>query len=266
MRKRLTFALIGAITAAIAVAGTASAVLSAPDGNTQDAAIKFTPKKLGKKTATPVTLDVLLTTGSTTDPSGKPVPAVEAVLDFDKNATIFAKGYPTCEAPKLEAVSTEVGLEACKKAQIGGGEATVLLPAAKGVQTEKTIVTAYNGVPQGGNPVVLLQVYGEAPVQTTQVLTGVVTQYGKEGYGPRLSVNVPLLAGGSGALTEFHATIFKTFTYKGQKRSYVSAKCPKSKKLKARAKLIYRDGQSLTPEVTQSCAQKPEPKKKKGKK
>ena len=38
------------------------------------------------------------TTTSTTDPSGKPVPAVEAVIDFDKNASIFAKGYPTCDA------------------------------------------------------------------------------------------------------------------------------------------------------------------------
>ncbi len=266
MRKRLTFALLGAVIAAILAAGTASAVLNAPNGNVQDAVIQAKPSKLGKKIATPITLDVLLTTGSTTNPFGKPVPVTQAIIDFDKNTAIFAKGYPTCEQGQLESVSTEVGLEACKKAQIGGGEATVLLPSAKGVQAEKTIVTAYNGAPQGSNPVVLLQVYGQAPIQTTQVLVGVVSRYEKEGYGPRLTVAVPPLAGGEGALTEFHATIFKKFAYKGEQRSYVSAKCPNTKKLKARAQLIYRDGESLTPEVTQKCSQKPEPKKKKGKK
>jgi hypothetical protein len=57
--------------------------------------------------------------------------------------------------------------------------------------------------------------------------------------------------------------IFKRFTYKGKERSYVSSKCPNSKKLKGRAKFVFSDGQSLTPEGFQKCTQKPEPKKKK---
>ena len=114
-------------------------------------------------------------------------------------------------------MSTEVGLEACKKAKIGGGTATVLLPSSKGVTPESLTVTAYNGKPQGKKPVVLLQAYGQSPVQVTQVLTGVVTKYNKEGYGPRLTVSIPLIAGGGGALTEFHATIFKKYSYKGKK-------------------------------------------------
>lgn len=263
MRKRLTIALIGALAVAVAAAATAFGIGPAPDGNTQDATITFKPKKLGKKTATPVTLEVTTKTTSTTDPSGKPVPAVEAVIDFDKNASIFAKGYPTCTPQQLENVSTEAGLEACKKAQIGTGSAAALLPTSKGVATENLTVTAFNGVPQGGNPVVLLQAYGESPVQTTQVLVGVVTKYNKEGYGPRLTVSIPLIVNGLGSLTDFKAVIFKKFNYKGKQRSYVSSKCPKSKKLKGRAKFVYRDGQSLTPEVTQKCTQKPEPKKKK---
>ena len=104
---------------------------------------------------------------------------------------------------------------------------------------------------------VLLQAYGQAPVQTTQVLTGVVSKYNKEGYGPRLTVAIPLIAGGGGALTEFHATIFKKYRYKGKERSYVSATC-KSKKLKARGKFVFKDGESLTPTLTGKCTQKPD--------
>lgn len=263
MRKRLTFVPIGAVATALVAASAMAAVVTAPDGNTQDIAIGFKPKKLSKTTPTPVTLDVTTRTASTTDPNGKPIPSVQAIIDFDKNASIFAKGYPTCEVAKLENVSTEAGLEACAPAKIGGGEATALLPSTKGVNVEKLTVTAFNGQPQGANPVVLLQAYGESPVQTTQVLTGVVTRYDKEGYGPRLTVSIPLIAGGSGSLTEFHAVIFKKFKYKGKQRSYVSAKCPNSKKLKGRGQFVFKDGESLTPTVIQTCSQKPEKKKKK---
>ncbi len=260
MRKRLTIALIGAAVAALVAAAGATAVLTAPDGNTQEVGISFKPKKLSKTTPTPVTLDVLTKTGSTTDPNGKPVPVTEAIIDFDKGATIESKGYPTCEASKIENVTTEVGLENCKKAKIGGGSAIALLPTAKGAAPENLTVTAFNGKPQGGKPVVLLQAYGQAPVQVTQVLTGVVSKYNKEGYGPRLTVAVPLIVGGGGALTEFQTSIFKKYSYKGKQRSYVSAVC-KTKKLKGRAKFVYLDGQSLTPEVTGTCSQKPEKKK-----
>ena len=50
-------------------------------------------------------------------------------------------------------------------------------------------------------------------------------------------------------------TIIKKYRFKGKIRSYVSAKCPKSKKLKARATFIYLDGEALTAVSKQSCKQ-----------
>jgi hypothetical protein len=255
MRKRLTFALIGAMAIAVAAATTASAVLTAPDGNTQSIAVKITPKKLSKTEPTPVTLDVTTKTTSTTNPNGTPVPAVRAVVDFDKNTAIFSKGYPTCEAGKLQSTSTEIALEACKKAKVGGGTATAFIPVGKQVFVENLTVTAFNGKPQGNKPVILLHAYGSSPVQTTQVLEGTVSRYDKQGYGPRLDIKIPLIAGGQGALTEFHATIFKKFKYKGKLRSYVTAMC-KTKKLKSRGEFIFKDGETLTPTVTNGCTQK----------
>jgi hypothetical protein len=89
------------------------------------------------------------------------------------------------------------------------------------------------------------------------VLIGAVSNYNKEGFGARLDVSIPLIAGGQGAITGFHVKIFKTFRYKGKKRSYVSAACL-TKKLKARGQFVFRDGESLTPTVAQKCVQKPE--------
>ncbi|MGZ3302812.1 MAG: hypothetical protein ACXVBG_18125, partial [Isosphaeraceae bacterium] len=140
----------------------------------------------------------------------------------------------------------------CGKAKIGGGTASALLPVGSQVFPADQIVTAFNGVPQGGKPVVILHSYGTTPVQTTLILVGTVRNFNKEGYGPRLDLEIPLIAGGVGALTEFQTTIDKKFTYKGKKRSYVSAKCT-SGKLKARGTFTFKDGETLTAFSTQTC-------------
>jgi hypothetical protein len=93
------------------------------------------------------------------------------------------------------------------------------------------------------------------PIQTALVLVGVVSNFNKEGYGPRLDLEIPLIAGGTGALTDFQVTIDKKFNYKGKQRSFVSAKCS-SKKQKARAAFTYKDGETLTALSTQTCKQK----------
>jgi hypothetical protein len=255
MRKRLSIVVALAMFAALATAVTASAVLTAPDGNTQELAIKFSPKKLSKTKPTPVSLTVTATTSNPTAPKGVPVPATRAVIDFDKEAKIFTKGYPTCAASKIENTSTEEALRFCKAAKIGGGVAHALLPVGLQVFKVEQTVTAFNGVPQGGKPVVLLHAYGTTPVTVTVVLVGTVSKFNKEGYGPRLDVTIPPLGGGQGAITDFTATIKKNFKFKGKQRSYVSSTC-KDKTLKGRGQFIYKDGQSLTPTVKQRCSQK----------
>jgi hypothetical protein len=265
MRKRLTLAVsltVGIAVVIVAAAGAAqSPVLNAPDGNTQSIAVSFTPQKLSKKTAEPVTLNVSTATGTTkpTANNGAPIPAVEAVVDFPKGAKIFSKGYPTCDAGLIQNTSTEAALEACKKAKIGSGSGTADLVVGEKVFPVTTAITAFNGIPVGGKPVILLHTYSQAPIQTTLVLVGAVSNYNKEGFGPRLDVTIPLIAGGQGAITGFQVKIFKKFKYKGEIRSYVSASCA-TKKLKARGKFVFKDGESLTPALTGKCSQKPEAK------
>jgi hypothetical protein len=240
-----------AFAASIAIAGP---VVSGKDGNTQAIDVQLSPKQLSKTTLTPTSLKVTTKTTSTTAANGVPSPAVRAAVDFDKNARLFTKGIPTCQAAKLQNTSTEAALNACGRAKIGSGKATALLPAGVQVFPVNQTVTAFNGVPKGGRPVVLLHTYGVTPIQTTLVLVGAVSNLNKEGYGPRLDLEIPLLAGGAGALTDFQVTIDKKFTYKGKRRSFVSAKCT-SKKLKARGAFTFKDGETLTALSTQTCKQ-----------
>lgn len=242
-------ALVAAIGAATAIAGP---TVSGPDGNTQSIDSLIGPKKLSKTKLTPATLQVTTLTTSTSHPI--PSPAIHATIDFDKNAALFTKGLPTCNPSKVQNQSTENAERACRSAKIGSGHAVAYLQAGQLYEVQQT-VTAFNGTPKGGKPTVILHTYGTTPLQTTLVLVGTVTNYNKEGYGPRLELEIPLIAGGTGALKEFEVKIDKKWTYKGVKRSFISAKCPNSKKLKARGKFDYRDGESLTALSTQTCKQ-----------
>jgi hypothetical protein len=247
-------AVVAAITATAAVAGP---VVTGPDGNTQSIDSLIAPKKLSKTKFTPGTLKVTTLTTSTTAANGVPSPAVHATIDFDRNARLYTKGLPTCDPAKLQSQSTEVAERVCGKAKIGSGNAIALLPVGPTVYNVEQTVTAFNGVPKGGKPVVVLHTYGTTPLQTTLVLVGTVSNYNKEGYGPRLDLEIPLIAGGTGALKEFQVKIDKKWRFKGEKRSFISAKCPNSKRLKARGKFDYRDGESLTAFSKQTCKQLP---------
>jgi hypothetical protein len=244
-----------AVAAIAATAAFAGPVVSGKDGNTQSIDSAIGPKRLSKSTLGPATLKVTTATATTTAANGVPSPAVHAVIDFDRNVKLFTKGLPTCDPAKLQNTSTEAALQACGKAKIGGGTASALLPVGAQVFTVNQTVTAFNGVPQGGKPVVILHTFGTTPIQTTLVLVGTVTNPNREGYGPRLDLQIPLLAGGAGALTGFQVKIDKKFTYKGKKRSFVSAKCT-SGKLKARGAFTFKDGEVLTALSTQTCKKK----------
>jgi hypothetical protein len=262
MHKR--FSLIASLAAFVAIAISASAAfagetVTGPDGNTQSLEASVTPKALYKKTASPATLNVEVKTGKSD--GGVPSPATHDVIDFDQNLSLTTKGLPTCNPALLQSTTTEAAELACGKAKIGSGSATTLLPLSI-LYTEPTKVTAFNGVPQGGKPVVLLHAYGTTPLQTTLVLVGTVSNLGKEGFGPRLDVTIPPIAGGAGVITDFKVKIQKSWTYKGKKMSFVNAKCPASKKLKYRGAFTYADGTTIDADTTQACTPKAEPKKK----
>jgi hypothetical protein len=263
MHKRFTLIASLAALAILAIpaqAALAGETVTGPDGNTQSIEASVAPRALYKKTASPAALNVEVKTGTTVS-SGVPSAPSHDVIDFDENLSLATKGLPTCTATQLQNTTTEAAEQACGKAKIGSGSAITLLPLGS-LYTEPTKVTAFNGAPQGGKPVVLLHAYGTSPIQTTLVLVGTVSNYGKEGYGPRLDVSIPPIAGGAGVITDFKVKIQKSWTYKGKKMSFVNAKCPASTKLKFRGAFTYADGTTINADTTQSCTPKPEPKQK----
>ncbi len=258
MRKRLTLTVslaVGVMAIATAAVFAANPAGPGPDGNVQGWRATVAPSKLSKSKFQPASLNVVTDLSTTTASNGVPVPANRAVLDFDKNVKLYTRGIPTCTNAKLQNTTTSQAKGACPNAVVGSGKATVLIPVGTTVFTENVIVTAFNGVPQGGKPVLLVHTFGSTPVQVSTILTGVISNYNKRGYGPRLDVQIPPIAGGTASLTHFQTKVNRKYKYRGKRRSYVSAKCA-NKRLKYRGAFTFADGQTLTPTGVQRCKQK----------
>src|SRR4029077_6169187 len=197
MRNR--FILIAGLAALVAIAIPVSAAIAGetgtgPDGNTQSMEAAVSPKALYKKTFSPASLFVDVRTGTTNSTTGAPSPAVHDVIDFDQDLSLKTKGLPTCNSSKLQNTSTEAAERACGDAMIGSGEATTLLPLGT-LYTEPTKVLAFNGVPQGGKPVVLLQVYGASPNHTAIIMLKVSSIAETDAQGQNYHQSTPPIAG-----------------------------------------------------------------------
>ena len=71
-----------------------------------------------------------------------------------------------------------------------------------------------------------------------------------------LSTEVPLLAGGFGSITELHLRIGRRYTYRGDRRSYLSAACaapagfPGATFAFARGTFAFTGGQTIHPTLS----------------
>lgn len=234
MRKRKY--VIGALAVAVAavIPASASAAITS-----QTVTVSATPTKVTKKTSakkgkfpTPVAITVgTHAVYSATAPSPpNPTPVATLVnIDFDKDFTFTTKGIPTCNPTALTGTTTAAAQAVCGASQVGTGSANLV-----GVAGPATaVVTAFNGTPVNGQPQLLLHTRVGAPLNTTAILPGVLTKSPIAGFGSRLVVTVPPLAGGFEALTDFVTTVDKRFKVKKKvngktkkvKSGYVTATC-----------------------------------------
>jgi hypothetical protein len=236
MRKRFLIVPLGLVIAA-AVAATA---ISAPAVQTLDAVLggKTTPK-FDKKKFKPTSIEVTTTVSDQANPAGVPPKATQAVLKFDKKDVKFnTKAVPGCDPNAIENTTTDAAKAACGSSVVGSGSAVAALPFGAGGarQDFSAVVTAFN---RGDAKGILLHSRVEA-LGTTVVLKGTIS-------GSTLTVAIPPLAGGVGAIPEFKTKI--------KKKDYVQGRC-KDKKIDTSSTFTYTDAPTATATDSQKCKQK----------
>jgi hypothetical protein len=208
------------------------------------------PQKLSPTTPTPITLTV---SGSVETGDGSHPPALKTVaLEFDRNGGIYTKGLPTCDPARLTSTLTAQARQICGDALVGTGtvSAQILFPEQAPFNASGPLLI-FNGRPRGGRPVLVFHVHANVPAPTTFVTTGVISKASGR-YGTSTEIAIPTIVGGQGSLTSFKATLHKTWTYKGEKRSLLFASCPTGQ-LYAHGDFSFADGTEIAGEVVKPC-------------
>jgi hypothetical protein len=238
MRKRKH--LVWVLGLALALGVSAVAVGAGNTDNTQEMAVTVTSSKQSKTKFGNVKLRSLTTTGTTASGNFAITPVDKATIYYDKDIKFDTKGLPQC-SKSLAGLTTAQAKARCGKAIVGKGAAVVKIAGNPAVPDTATSITAFNGKPVGGKPVILLHVYSETlGTSAVQVLVGKLNKI-KGKYGWRLDVTVPQLPAGT-ATTIFDVTVThkpwttkKTVRRHGHrvtvktKHLYVSAKCSHGK-------------------------------------
>jgi hypothetical protein len=217
----------------------------------------FAPQSLPRDRLAPISVHVKGAIGTTDGTHPPPVRRVEIALN--RNGKLTTEGLPPCAASKLQSTSTAVALERCRRSLVGRGRfvADVEFPAVAPFPAGGRMLAFY-GKRRGGSAL-LLHLYITTPVQTTFILPLQISRGGKGQFGTTLAARIPTLAGGLGSVTEIDLTIGRTYSYRGQRRSFISASCAAPSGFTvgifplARGSFFFADGRKIETTLARNC-------------
>jgi hypothetical protein len=231
MGKLIRGTVVGAALALIVAGGAFAKPEAVRVGNlvlTHDGGIS--PTQLPRRGQAPV--DAFISASIETA-DGRHLPAArEAVIDLDKSVHVNAKGLPVCTRKQLTSRDTVAAKRACGRAIVGSGTARVEIAFPEQAPVMATSpLTMFNGGVRGGKTTIFIHAFLTVPVPAAVVTTVVLTPIHRGPYGTHIVAKVPAIAGGSGSLTDAKLKIDRRFTYKGKRRSYLTASCPADRHL-----------------------------------
>lgn len=225
---------------------------------THDTVISFSsrvfPKKLPRSGIAPVGIEIKGHLKSRTKKEPAPLTGLE--LAIDRAGKLSTRGLPVCDVSRIDPASSARALKLCGRAQIGHGriKAQSTFPG----QPHRSLnarVLVFNGRLEDGSRAIVLHAFNANPPVSYVFPLRIAHRPGR--YGTVLVANVKL--GRWSRITAFHIVLFRTYRYKGKKRSLLSAGCPAPKGFTVgiarfvQATLFFGDGKRSLIPVVGSC-------------
>jgi len=264
MKRQLCWA-VGIGIAAIALVG-GLAVAAQPKGDEPvvvragNMVLKLnggvTPKALPRRQLAPMGF---YASGSIHTVDGTHPPALkESVFDSDKDIVVDVEGLPTCRIDQLRARDTRHAEAACGKAILGKGSVTVevAFPEQEPFRATGPLIL-FNGGERNGAVTFFVYTYVDVPAPTAVLSTATLTTIRRGPYGLHSVIKVPLIAGGAGSFVKGRISARRVYTYKGERRSVLSGRCPDGR-IHARGTFHFRDGSQLSGNLVRTCTTLPD--------
>jgi hypothetical protein len=178
-------------------------------------------------------------------------------LGLPAQGILSTRGLPTCSPGRLRNTKPAEALAACREALVGHGglEAQVLLPNQEPFAIH-THLLAFNGRARGHRAVILHAFAADPPI--VAVLPVVLRHRGGR-FGLTLVADLPAALGPWPRLASFELTLSRRYSYRGQRRSYISASCPIPRRFTAgffslaRVELTLAGGRRIGTSIARGC-------------
>lgn len=209
----------------------------------------FTPHNLPRAKPAPVSVKVA---GRVRAADGSHPPALRWLeILINRNGRLRSDGLAICSASSLQSTSTATALDRCRPALVGKGSFHAVVSLGREILTSGKIL-AFNSR-RAGRQALVLHLFAGTPVRFTLVVPLAIGNLKQGQFGTILRAKIPKLASGLGSVTEIDLTIGRRYSYKGKRRSYVSASCSAPATLPggvfdfARARFRFEGHQTISP-------------------
>jgi hypothetical protein len=242
--------LLAAAILALLAAGTARGI-SAEIGNTfVSATAAVEPRELPARGGAPIELSSVTRIG--TKDGTQPPSLASMVFVLDKHGFVDAKGVPVCTEAKLADTTPAQARKRCAGALVGKGvgKASVQLPGL--TTTITSPLSFFNGPRVGGLPSLIAHAYETIPAPKTLLVPIEIERISQGRYGYQAKVEMPEIAGGSGAATLAEATIGRERERGGKTVGYINAYCSGGR-LQVHGTLRFVNGDFFPATLTSPC-------------
>jgi hypothetical protein len=219
---------------------------------------RLTPTSLPRRRPAPVTVRVA---GDVRDAGGDPrsLPQLRRIsVAINRAGQLSDRGVPSCGLDDIQPATEREARARCGTAIVGDGHAVVQVRIPNQPPfTVRAPLLAFNGPRRGEEKRILAQVYSEDPPGAFVLTFKLRRQRGQ--FGTVMSTTLPPSARSWAYLTHFDMTLHRIYTYRGKRRSYISASCAAPAGFSgalfpfAKATYDFANGQRLTTKVMRSC-------------
>lgn len=185
---------------------------------------------------------------------GQPPVLERAVIRFDRDGRLAVAGLPTCPAERVADLGSAAARRVCRGAIVGTGHLGALIRVGTSLVPARARLTIFNAPRVDGDPAVVLHARTTTPtVQTYAIVAPIERRRGEYRY--QVTIEVPPIAGGAGALTHLDAEIGRRYRAGGKRRSYVAARCSDNV-LRTRGTFLFAGGLLVEGSVEKFCRQR----------
>jgi hypothetical protein len=216
----------------------------------------ISPRYIPRHRPVPVSLTLAGTIGAT---EGSPPPRLERIeIAFGSRGGLDTAGLARCPRSRLRNATSRQALARCRAALVGRGQISTEVP----LDPEEPLlaragVLAFNGR-SGGRPAVWVHAYSASP-PVSFVIPFHLRRFATGAYGVLLRAPVQSALGRWPRLRSFRITLGRRYRARGERRSYLSARCPLPPRFSigifplARATYHFAPRPTLTTTILRGC-------------